>query len=94
MFVGRNYCFKPYTCQMNKIYRFLGREVYIMLEDMELPEGHLTLNTCLLMISSGCSLPTGHMDLKEILKKALEETETEEKIVESEIDVYASKDEG
>lgn len=67
--------YRYYCYQMNRIYNYLGRQVYSILKDVDLPEGHPSLNRSLLRLANGCPLPKGHLSLDEILKRALEDTD-------------------
>lgn len=69
--------YRPYTWQMNLIYNYIGKIIYSILDEVELPENHLTLNSSILLLIRGYKLPLGHKSIEEILKEQLKNSESE-----------------
>ena len=65
------YEFRAYSCQMSRIYNYLRKYLYKILEEVDLPECHPTLNTSILLLINGRKLPKGHPSIEDILKEQL-----------------------
>lgn len=71
MWLYNRYEFRAYSYQMSRIYNYLGKWLYSILKEVELPKYHVTLNTSILLLLNGCSFPNGHPTIEDILKKQL-----------------------
>ncbi|GAA0704511.1 hypothetical protein GCM10008904_11870 [Paraclostridium ghonii] len=57
------------------IYEFLGKFVYELLEDMDLPCGHPGIKEIIKIVEDGGHLPCGHPGLEEIILRAILEND-------------------
>jgi len=60
-----------YSCTMDEIYNFLGKEIYCILKDLPVPCDHPSLAESLCLLLNGKALPPGHPTLEQLLCKAL-----------------------
>ena len=61
---GYNYARRVYYYQMNRIYNYLGKAVYSILQEVDLPKCYKPLNKSLLALANGCQLQKGHHQLR------------------------------